>query len=122
MHFVNSRNTFLHAINDKHLTNHFTQITYFLKSLPSTLFLKICFSKLFGLLITFVHLFNMVTPTFKIVNISNDMTSDIIITQHSLKQLFQHIHQIEMQGHNLKQLTQKWRNIPSSSISSSIPK
>ena len=32
MHFVNSRNKFLHAINDKHLTNHFTQITYFLKS------------------------------------------------------------------------------------------
>ena len=64
----------------------------------------------------------MVTPTFKIVNISNDMTSDIIITQRSLKQLFQHIHQIEMQGRNLKQLTQKWRNIPSSSILSSIPK
>ena len=89
------------------LTNHFTQITYFLKSLPSKLFLKICFSKLFGLLFTFVHLFTMVTPTFtfKIVNISNDMTSDIIIMQHSLKQheKFQHIHQIEMQGCNLKQ-------------------
>jgi len=48
MHFVNSRNTFQHAINDKHFKK--TTLHKFWKSteyITLTLLLKICFSQTF---------------------------------------------------------------------------